>query len=77
MLKASTPSLEKFMQPYLSTDEFGECITDENAKKALNDVFSEFENVYCGISDEKTGIRVFIVKSAKTRKTFCKIRIVG
>lgn len=72
MLKASTPSLEKFMKPYLSTDEFGACITDENAKKALNDVFSEFENVYCGISEEKQVLECSSLNLLKPEKLSAK-----
>lgn len=75
MTKASTPAIEKFLQPYLSADEFGNYITDENAHKALDAVFAEFENIYCGIEVVKIGPKVFIVRSSKTRKIFCKIRI--
>lgn len=74
--RASTSALKKYMQKYLSVDEFGECITDENAHVALKEVFSEFESIYCGIEAEKTGLRVFSVKSAKTRKVFLKVRVI-
>ena len=57
--------IEEFFEKYFS-DTGG----------ASNDVFNEFENIYCGIEEEKTGLRVFIVKSAKSRKVFYKIRVI-
>ena len=68
--KASTPALKKFMQQYISVDGDGEYITNENAHKAMDAIFSEYENAYSGIETDKTGVKVFVVKSTKARTVF-------
>ncbi|MBP1547888.1 MAG: hypothetical protein J6A37_14995 [Oscillospiraceae bacterium] len=75
MKKASSTSVAKFMKEYLSQDNDGEFITEENARKAMSEIITEYENAYAGVENDKFGVRKFIVKSVKTRTVYFDTKV--
>ena len=55
--------------------EIGPFIPNTEIDRLMEELMKEFDGIYCGAMPDKAGIKLFSVRSTRTNKTFCKIRV--
>lgn len=76
MKKATTKSLRDFIfERFVLDDTIGPFIPGTETDRLMKELMTEFEGIYCGVYPDKIAGRFFIVKSAKSGKTFCQVRV--
>lgn len=75
MKRPTTDAIQKMAEDYYRWDECGRYIPAAATEWLMFQMMETFSGIYCGTMPEKHGIQMFIVRSAKTGKVFCKSRV--
>jgi len=74
--RATTPAIELFIKSrFVLVDNIGPFIPNTEIDRLMEELMKEFDGIYCGAMPDKAGIKLFSVRSTRTNKTFCKIRV--
>lgn len=76
MKRATASAVESFVESrFVLVDNIGPFIPNTEIPRLMEALMKEFDGIYCGAMPDKAGIKLFSVRSSKTNKTFCKIRV--
>ncbi len=75
-MKATAKTVRDLLAPNTYVNEFGEkYIFQDDAKELMSKVMKTFDNVFCGMEPNESGVMMFTIKGVKPRRTIFSIMV--
>lgn len=76
MKRATSGAIREFITDrFVLSDNVGPFIPNKETPRLMEELMKEFDGIYCGAFPDKVAGKLFCVRSSKTGKYFCRIRV--
>ena len=76
MRRTTSEAIREFIADrFVLSDNVGPFIPNTESPRLMEELMKEYDGIYCGAFPDKAAGKLFCVRSSKTGKHFCKIRV--